>query len=147
MGYKAISSIVVLMICSRVFADVDRGSHSYDTHVTVTAATPGVGKPHQHHHHNHSNADDDGEIAKLAISTLASMAKDIVTIGLDPHNPQAIGSGVINMLSSFVNFVVYALKNPKLLELMEDEQFQDRLRVCILRSIAEESRELVPVTE
>ena len=71
----------------------------------------------------------------MAISTLASMANSLLNIGADPHNPQAIGAGVIGIISSFINFVTFALKHPEIAELMKDELFQEALRSYIARTL------------
>jgi hypothetical protein len=83
-----------------------------------------------------NNSPSDSDVAKMAISTLASMATNILSIGADPHNPQAVGANVIGMISSFVNLITYAMKNPQFAELMEDELFQQELRVHIMRNMA-----------
>ena len=79
------------------------------------------------HHHHCSTCDqnNDKEVAEKAISTLASMAMNLVNIGADATNPATIGTGVINILSSFINFVTFAMKNPAVAELLNDELFQE----------------------
>ncbi len=84
------------------------------------------------------NQDDDRQVAEMAITTLASMAHNIINIGADAHNPQVIGSNVISILGSFVHFVTYALRNPRVVDLLKDEVFQDTVRIIIARSIINE---------
>jgi hypothetical protein len=65
------------------------------------------------------------------------MAMDLVGIGADPYNPQVVGVHVIGILSSFINFVTYALRNPQLVELLEQEEFRQVLRSYIIKRVAE----------
>lgn len=81
--------------------------------------------------------DEDRQVQEKAIETLASMAMSLLNIGADSHNPQVIGSNVINILSSFINFVTFAMKNPGAVDLLNDEAFQDVLRTMVVRSIIE----------
>ena len=46
-----------------------------------------------------------------------------------------IGAGVIGIISSFINFVTFALKHPEIAELMKDELFQEALRSYIARTL------------
>jgi hypothetical protein len=140
MGDKAILCIV-LSLCFNVAAKQAHGVQ-YDKKITTTAAHAKPGKISSHHSHSHS-ADKDKEVAKMAISTLASMATNLINIGMDPHNPKAVGANVVNLISSFVNFVTEALRNPEFAELLNDELFQETLRNYIMRSLAESHPEML----
>ena len=135
MGNKTLG-IVVLMVCYNAVA-CEESAVQYDETRTTTK--------HSAHHQcaTCNEKTNDKDIAEKAIATLASMATSILNIGSDAHNPAVIGTAVINILSSFVNFVTFAIKNPGVAELLNDEAFQEVLRSCIAKNLAERQPEMV----
>lgn len=124
-------SIVVSLSC--LYLAAEQETQQYDLRKTTT-----IHHTHSSHHQQKPNqGSDDAEVAKMAISTLASMAMNILNIGTDPHNPQAVGSNVMNILSSFINFVTFAMKNPGFVELMNEESFKETLRCYIVKELIE----------
>jgi hypothetical protein len=75
------------------------------------------------------------EIQKMAIATLASMANSLINIGADAYNPQNVGAQVISILSNFVNFVTFALRNPHIRDLLENDEFKEVLRSVLMEEI------------
>jgi hypothetical protein len=73
----------------------------------------------------------------MAIETLASMANSIINIGADAHNPEHVGKQVISILSNFVNFVTFALRDPQILELLEKDEFRGKLKSILTEEILE----------
>jgi hypothetical protein len=133
MKFKLLFCLALSGLCFNVAAKHSHCSHC-DQKITTSAAhhsQASIGNQTQN-----SSSHSDTEVAKMAISTLTSMATNILSIGTDPHNPQNIGANVIGILSSFVNLIVYALKNPQFAELMEDELFQQELRLHIMKNLA-----------
>lgn len=132
MKHKIIFCFIVLCYCFNALAKHSHCSHC-DQKITTSSAhhiqanTENLSKE--------NNSPSDSDVAKMAISTLASMATNILSIGADPQNPQTVGANVIGMISSFVNLITYAMKNPQFAELMEDELFQQELRAHIMRSL------------
>jgi hypothetical protein len=133
MEYRKVLGIVLSLLCFDLIAEEECAC--YDQRKTTTACHTKPGKITQQKPQEHGA--NDTEVAKMAISALASMATNLVNIGTDPHNPQVVGTNVINMLSSFVNFVTFALKNPQLVELLDDELFQESLRNYVVKSLTE----------
>ena len=117
----------------------------YDTIITTTADIDRPEPPAPHHCPCHDKASDK-EVAQMAITTLASMATSILNIGTDSHNPKVVGTNVINILSSFVNLVTFAMRNPQLVELLNDELFQDTLRAYIVRSLIDKQPDMLDET-
>jgi hypothetical protein len=133
MGYKTIVGAIALLLY--FYMSAEQETQQYDLRKTATA--------HHHHakpnnaHQNSNQSANDVEVAKAAVSALTSMAMDLVGIGADPYNPQVVGVHVIGILSSFINFVTYALRNPQLVELLEQEEFRQVLRSYIIKRVAE----------
>jgi len=77
----------------------------------------------------------DKEIQSLAISTLANMAQGLVNIGNDPHNTQNVTSSIANILGSFANLVITAMKNKNINieELLADEEFLEECSALLLK--------------
>jgi hypothetical protein len=121
------------MVTGFCFNTLAKHSHCLHCDQKITTSTVQVNTENQSHE---NNSPSDSDVAKMAISTLASMATNILSIGADPHNPQAVGANVIGMISSFVNLITYAMKNPQFAELMEDELFQQELRAHLMRNLA-----------
>jgi hypothetical protein len=128
MKSKVLFCIVASCLCCNVVA-----KHSHCSHCDQKITTSGASQTHTGHHSHGHHSPSDGEVAKMAISTLASMATNLLSIGSDPHNPQNVGTNVVGMLSSFINLITFALKNPQIAELMEDELFKQELQVQIVR--------------
>ena len=143
MGQKVMIGIVVSMLCCNAIAKPKPVAH-YDAALTTTTAS-GKQDNHatQHHCTTCNDSSNDKDVAQKAISTLASMAMSILNIGTDSHNPQVVGANVINILSSFVNFVTFAMKNPEVAELLNDEDFQEALRNYIVRSLVEKQPDML----
>ena len=134
MGRNAMLCIVVLSLCCNAVASQET-DWQYDLTRTAT-------KPTHHHHCSTCNQNNDKEIAEKAVTTLASMAMSLLNIGADATNPATISTGVISILSSFINFVTFAMKNPAVAELLNDEFFQEELRSYIVRSLKEKHPEM-----
>lgn len=133
---------VASCLCVNVVAKHSHCSHcSHYDHTTTHSGA--------HHTHTHTQnqqkeeaSHSDGEVAKMAVSALASMATNMLSIGADPSNPQNIGTNVISMISSFVNLITFAMKNPHFAELMEDELFRQELCEDITKSLVAMQAEL-----
>lgn len=132
------SRLIFCCIASCLYVNVvAKHSHcSHCSHYDHTTTPSGVHHIHSHTHNQQKeeSSHSDGEVAKLAVSTLASMATNLLSIGADPSNPQNIGTNVVNMISSFVNLITFAMKNPQFAELMEDELFRQELCEDITKS-------------
>lgn len=75
--------------------------------------------------------DKEKEVQLMAISTLANMATAVVGIGTDPLNGVSVGEKIIRILSSFINFVSYAMKHPEVIDLIEEPEFREALTRAI----------------
>ena len=60
---------------------------------------------------------EDAQVQQMALQTVATMANNLVSIGADPYNPQVIGTGIINIVGSFVNFLAAAMRHPEIIDL------------------------------
>jgi len=144
MGHKEVLGIVVLSFCCNGVAYQERIA-KYDTIITTTNDIDRPEPSAIHHCQDHDKASDK-EVAQMAITTLASMATSILNIGTDSHNPKVVGTNVINILSSFVNLVTFAMRNPQLVELLNDDLFQDTLRTYIVRSLIDKQPDMLDET-
>lgn len=146
MASKILCSMVVLLYtaaygCQQQDLEPAQDRAKYDQ--TTTTTTHHHAKPsHAGHHTSHHDKEDahDREVANMAISTLASMATSLVNIGSDAHNPQVVSSNVISILSSFINFITYALRHPQVIELLNDELFQEALRNYLITRIKDQQK-------
>jgi hypothetical protein len=123
MGYKVVVGLLGICMCYNCYACQD-SEISCDI---VRTSTTSIAQDDAH----------EREIQKMAIATLASMANSLINIGADAYNPQNVGAQVISILSNFVNFVTFALRNPQILELLEDEEFKEALRSILMEEIIE----------
>lgn len=85
---------------------------------------------------------DDVRVQQMAIQTMATMANNLVNIGIDPHNPQVVGSSIVNIVGSFVNFVVTAMRHPELLDMLHNEEFQTLVRSYVAKALDAQESEL-----
>jgi len=67
--------------------------------------------------------EEEERIQHLAISTVANMAQGILNIGNHSDDPQAVAKEVAGIMANFTTFVLQAMKNPKALEFLHDEEF------------------------
>lgn len=84
---------------------------------------------------------EDVHVQQMAIQTMANMANNLVQIGADPHNPQVVGSSIVNILGSFVNFVIAATRHPELIEILQNQEFQDIVAGYVLKTLDMKSDE------
>jgi len=123
MGHKVVVGLLGICMCCNCCACQD-SEISCDV---VRTSTTSIAQDDAH----------EREIQKMAIATLASMANSLINIGADAYNPQNVGVQVISILSNFVNFVTFALRNPQILELLENEEFKETLRSILMEEIIE----------
>lgn len=82
---------------------------------------------------------EDAQVQHLAVQTMANMADNLVNIGLDPHNPHVVGSSVVNIIGSFVHFVVTAMRHPEIIEQVQNEELEKIIRGYIACAYDKES--------
>jgi polyferredoxin len=123
MGHKIVVGILGLYMCCNCCACQD--AEVCCDHVRTTTTAMAQADAHER------------EVQKMAIATLASMANSLINIGADAYNPQNVGAQVISILSNFVNFVTFALRNPQILDLLENDEFKEALRSVLMEEIIE----------
>ena len=135
------STLIFCFVVSCLYVNVV-AKHSHCSHYDHTTTQSGAHHTHTQNQQKEEASHSDGEVAKMAVSALASMATNMLSIGADPSNPQNIGTNVISMISSFVNLITFAMKNPHFAELMEDELFRQELCEDITKSLVAMQAEL-----
>lgn len=75
-----------------------------------------------------NSQDDDIYIQQLAISTVANMANNILTIAQDPNNPQNVSNSIVNIIANFANLITQAMKNRQLRSFLASEEFKIQIQ-------------------
>ncbi len=95
-------------------------------------AAPSAGQTTTCHECSPNN---DEEMQKLAIATLAHMATNLISIGNHSNDAQLVATNVVGIMESFVNFVAEAMKDPKTATFLQTDEFRELLRSMLVQEL------------